>query len=112
MYQEHIKKLFPIVPVGTTVEYIYEPAKLGFRQGRIFLSVHEDVYYKIRSMILHVLNLLERRGLADQVDMNKVMQTVEEKDGMPVDVTKNALAAGNFTSSQNLQPAGEPVSLR
>jgi L,D-transpeptidase ErfK/SrfK len=90
MYPEHVKKLFPLVPVGTTVEYIYEPAKIGFRQGRIYLSVHEDVYYKIRSMILHVLNLLEQRGLADQVDMRKVMQTVEEQDGMPVDVTRTA----------------------
>jgi L,D-transpeptidase ErfK/SrfK len=108
MYPEHIKKLFPIVPVGTTVEYIYEPAKVGFRQGRIFLSVHEDVYFKIRSMILHVLNLLERRGLADQVDMNKVMQTVEEQDGMPKDVTKNAQAAESFPSSQTFQQAGEP----
>jgi L,D-transpeptidase ErfK/SrfK len=98
MYPEHIKKLFPIVPLGTTVEYIYEPAKIGFRQGRIFLSVHEDVYFKIRSMILHVLNLLEQRGLADQVDMRKVMQTVEEQDGMPVDVTKSLESVENFPS--------------
>jgi L,D-transpeptidase ErfK/SrfK len=102
MYPEHIKKLFPMVPVGTTVEYIYEPAKIGFRQGRIFLSVHEDVYYKIRSMILHVLNLLEQRGLADQVDMRRVMQTVEEQDGMPVDVTKSAGGSGSFTPSRPL----------
>jgi L,D-transpeptidase ErfK/SrfK len=100
MYPEHIKKLFPLVPVGTTVEYIYEPAKVGFRQGRIFLSVHEDVYFKIRSMILHVLSLLEQRGLADQVDMSKVMQTVEEQDGIPVDVTKGAEATGGFISDR------------
>ena len=90
MYPEHIKRLFPMVPVGTTVEYIYEPAKIGFRQGRIFLSVHEDVYFKIPSMILHVLNMLEQRGLADKVDMRKVMQTVEEQTGMPVDVARGA----------------------
>ena len=100
MYPEHIKQLFPLVPKGASVEYIYEPAKVGFRQGRVFLSVHEDVYFKIRSMILHVLNLLEQRGLADQVDMRKVMQTVEEQDGMPVDVTGGAQAAGSFTSSR------------
>ena len=93
MYPEHIKQLFPMVPVGTSVEYIYEPAKIGFRQGRIYLSVHEDVYFKIRSMILHVLNLLEQRGLADQVDMRKVMQAVEEQNGMPVDVTRGAAGA-------------------
>ena len=71
LYPEDIKKLFPMVPMGTKVEYIYEPAKIGFRNGRIFLSVHEDVYFKIRSMILHVLNMLEQRGLPDQVDMRQ-----------------------------------------
>ncbi len=91
MYPEHIKKLFPIVPMGASVEYIYEPAKIGFRDGRIYLSVHEDVYFKIRSMLLHVLNLLEQRGVADRVNMRKVMQTVEEQNGMPVDVSGSAL---------------------
>ncbi len=87
MYPEHIRKLFPMVPVGTSVEYIYEPAKIGFRQGRIYLSVHQDVYMKIPSMILYVLNMLEQRGLADQVNMRKVMQTVEEQNGLPADIS-------------------------
>ena len=90
MYPEHIKQLFPMVPVGTSVEYVYEPAKIGFRQGHIYLSVHEDVYFKIRSMILHVLSLLEQRGLADQVNVRKVMQAVEEQNGLPVDITRGA----------------------
>jgi L,D-transpeptidase ErfK/SrfK len=90
MYPEHIKKLFPLVPMGTSVEYVYEPAKIGFRQGRIYLSVHEDVYFKIPSMILHVLNMLEQRSLADQVNMRKVMQAVEEQNGLPVDISRGA----------------------
>jgi L,D-transpeptidase ErfK/SrfK len=93
MYPEHIKKLFPMVPMGASVEYVYEPAKIGFRQGRIYLSVHEDVYFKIRSMILHVLTLLEQRSLADQVNMRKVMQAVEEQNGLPVDITRGASGA-------------------
>jgi L,D-transpeptidase ErfK/SrfK len=96
MYPEHIKKLFPMVPVGTSVEYVYEPAKIGFRQGRIYLSVHEDVDFKIRSMLLHVLNLLEQRSLADQVNMRKVMQAVEEQNGLPVDVTRGAAGADSL----------------
>jgi len=87
MYPEHVKQLFPMVNVGASVEYIYEPAKIGFQNGRIFLSVHEDVYFKIRSMLLHVLGMLEQRGLTDQVNMAKVMQTVEEQTGMPADIT-------------------------
>jgi L,D-transpeptidase ErfK/SrfK len=88
LYPEDIKKLFAMVPMGTKVEYIYEPALVGFRQGRVYLSVHDDVYFKIRSMLLHVLRLLEQRGLADQVHMGKVMQAVEEQNGMPVDITR------------------------
>jgi len=88
LYPEDIKKLFAMVPMGTKVEYIYEPAIIGFRQGRVYLSVHDDVYFKIRSMILHVLGMLEQRGLVDQVDTQKVMQTVEEQTGMPIDITK------------------------
>ena len=99
MYPEHVKKLFPLVPVGTAVEYIYEPAKFGFRQGHIFLSVHEDVYMKIRSMIWHVLNMLENRGLMDQVDMRRVMQVVEESNGMPVDITKKTEGVASLRSN-------------
>lgn len=88
LYPEDIKKLFAMVPMGTKVEYIYEPAKIGFRHGRIFLSVHDDVYFKIRSMILHVLSMLEQRGLTDQVDMRRVLQVVEEQTGMPVEITR------------------------
>jgi L,D-transpeptidase ErfK/SrfK len=99
MYPEHIKKLFPMVPMGASVEYVYEPALIGFRQGRIYLSVHEDFYFKIPSMILHVLNLLEQRSLADQVDMRKVMQTVEEHYGNAVDITKQTGGAQAFNAS-------------
>ena len=94
LYPEHIKKLFPMVPVGATVEYIYEPAKIGFRDGRVYLSVHEDVYFKIRSMLLHVLNMISQRGLTDQVNMNKVLQTVEEQTGAVVDITGASAGPG------------------
>ncbi len=96
MYPEHIKKIFPLVPVGTTVEYIYEPAMVGFRRDRVYLSVHEDYYYKIRSMIFHVLSLLESRGLSGVVNMQRVMQTVEERTGVPIDISRGE--AGGMVS--------------
>jgi L,D-transpeptidase ErfK/SrfK len=101
LYPEDIKKLFAMVPMGTKVEYIYEPAKIGFRSGRVFLSVHDDVYFRIRSMLLHVLGLIERQGLTDQVDMRKVLQTVEEQTGMPMDVTRGAESGGGLNMSQS-----------
>ncbi|MGC2433111.1 MAG: hypothetical protein WA433_04945, partial [Desulfobaccales bacterium] len=66
-----------------------------------FLSVHDDVYFKIPSMILHVLGMIEKRGLAGQVDMRKVLQTVEEQNGMPVDITRGAEGAGSQLSQSS-----------
>lgn len=100
LYPEDIKKLYPMVPMGTKVEYIYEPALIGFRNGRVYLSVHEDVYMKIPSMILHVLGMIEQQGLSDQVDMRKVLQTVEEQTGMPMDITRGAGGGGGLSLSQ------------
>jgi L,D-transpeptidase ErfK/SrfK len=88
LYPDDIKKLYSMIPIGTKVKYIYEPAQIGFRQGHVYLSVHDDVYFKIPSMILHVLSMLEQRGLADKVDTQKVLQAVEEQNGMPRDVTR------------------------
>ena len=54
-------------------------------------------------MVLHVLNLLEQRGLADKVNLRKVMQALEEQNGMPLDVTRGAAGADSLalnTSSQ------------
>jgi hypothetical protein len=41
-------------------------------------------------MIFHVLGLLESRGLTGQVNMERVMQTVEEQTGMPIDVSRGS----------------------
>jgi L,D-transpeptidase ErfK/SrfK len=98
LYPEDIKKLFAMVPMGTTVAYTYEPALVGFKNGRIYLSVSEDYYFKIRSMIFHVLSLLESHGLTGKVNMEKVMQTVEEQTGMPIDVTGGQ--GGGFVSQR------------
>jgi L,D-transpeptidase ErfK/SrfK len=89
MYPEHIKALFPLVKVGTTVEYIYEPVMIGFKNGRIYLSVNQDYYHKIPDMLTYTLNRLEQAKLLDSVSLTKVMKLVEEKWGVPTDVTKS-----------------------
>jgi L,D-transpeptidase ErfK/SrfK len=89
MYPEHIKALFPIVNVGTTVEYIYEPVMIGFKNGRIYLSVNQDYYHKIPDMLTYTLNRLEQAQVLNSVSLTKVMKLVEEKWGVPTDVTKS-----------------------
>ncbi len=90
MYPEHIKALFPLVPVGTTVEYIYEPVMIGFKNGRIFLSVNQDYYFKIPDMLTYTLKRLEHAQLLNQVNLLKVLQMVEERWGVPQDVSRGS----------------------
>ena len=98
MYPEHIKALFPLVPVGTTVEYIYEPVMIGFKNGHIYLSVNQDHYHKIPDLLTYTLNRLEQAKVLDSVSLTKVMKLVEEKWGVPTDVTKSG---GAMVSKSN-----------
>jgi len=88
MYPEHIKKLFPLVKVGTSVEYIYEPVMIGFKHGRIYLSVSQDYYHRIPDMLTYTLQRLEKNQLLGEVDLTKLVKAVEESWGIPVDITR------------------------
>lgn len=88
MYPEHIKQLFPMVNVGTSVIYVYEPVMIGFKQGRIFMEVHEDFYHKIPDMLTYTMGKLESAGLINEVNMTRVIKIVEERTGVPEDVTR------------------------
>lgn len=87
-YPEDIERLFEITPVGTTVEVIYEPVKFGFLKGRIFVEVHEDIYFKIKDMFHYALRKLEAKGLAGQINWTKFLMAVEEQSGAPVDISR------------------------
>ncbi|HOD36145.1 MAG TPA: L,D-transpeptidase family protein [Syntrophales bacterium] len=86
LYPEHISRLYKEVPVGTYVEIIYEPVKVGYWKGQIYMEVHPDLYEKIDDMEEHAMNLLDKRGLRNHVSIEKVKQAVENKNGLPVAV--------------------------
>jgi L,D-transpeptidase ErfK/SrfK len=86
-YPEDIVKLFNMTPVGTSVELIYEPVKFGFLHGRIYVEVHEDIYFKVPNMLRYAMARLQARDLAGRINWNRFLQAVEEKTGAPVDIT-------------------------
>ncbi len=89
LYPEDIEKLFDLVSVDTPVELIYEPVKLGWKQGRIYLEVHPDVYGKISDFNQYGLEKIESLSLTEKVNRERVLKTLVEKQGIPVDVTKD-----------------------
>jgi len=87
-YPEDIAKLFDMTPVGTTVEIIYEPVKFGYLKGRIFVEIHEDIYFRIPDMFTYAMKKVEQKGLSARINWTRFLQAVEEKTGAPVDITR------------------------
>lgn len=95
LYPEDIERLFPLVPVGTTGEFLYQPVKLGARNGRIYLEVHKDIYTFDPALHRQAQALIDARGWADLIDPQRVVRAVEEQSGVPMDIT--------------LDPGGDPA---
>jgi L,D-transpeptidase ErfK/SrfK len=93
LYPEDIDKLFPDVPKGTVVEIIYEPVKFGFRDGVIFVEVHEDPYGLIEDLEQHTRSVAQKMAIDDSVDWEKVYLAMDVKNGVPTPV--GTLSRGN-----------------
>ena len=89
MYPEDIKRLYPRVPVGTPGEFVYETVKVGERDGRVYVEVHQDLYGLQPGRWRHALARLEERGLLHRVDEARLHDAIEQQSGMPVDVTRD-----------------------
>ena len=88
LYPEDIPELFDEVRVGTEGEILYQPVKVGEENGRIFVSVHKDVYKRFKSLEKHALAEVKKAGVASRVDPDRVRAAVAAMNGLPVDVTR------------------------
>ncbi len=86
LYPEDISRLYEVVPVGTTVVIVREPVKVGASEGRPVVEVHDDPEVQVDAFE-EAMRLFTQRGLLGRVDASKLLAAVEEKSGVPVDVT-------------------------
>jgi L,D-transpeptidase ErfK/SrfK len=89
LYPEDIVRLYPMVPIGTRVSIIYEPIKIGFHQGRIFIEVHEDIYHRIPNLLQFTLKKLEEMGIKKFVDLEKMKEALDQPKGVPIEITSD-----------------------
>ena len=89
LYPEDILRLYPIVPIGTPITIAYEPVKIGFKEGHIFIEVHEDIYHRIPDPFTFTLNKLERKGIKNLVDLEKMKEALDQRKGVPIDITSD-----------------------
>lgn len=88
LYPEDIEFLFPTVAEGTPVQIVYEPVKIGFLNGKVYLEVHKDIYGKITDYNRHGYQKLTDLGLIETVEPALFEAELERKSGMPVEVGK------------------------
>jgi L,D-transpeptidase ErfK/SrfK len=86
LYPEDIPELFERVPVGTRVAIVREPVKVGVRDGRVHLEVHDDPEAKV-DVLAEARRLVAKRGMADRVDAGKLEAAARDRRGIPVDVS-------------------------
>lgn len=87
LYPEDIERLYPLVPLNTPGEFLYQPIKLGARDGRIYLEVHHDIYTYDPALHRRTQELIDARGWRDLVDPLRVERAVSEQSGVPMDIT-------------------------
>ncbi len=90
LYPEDILHLYPMVRIGTPVHIIYKPVKIGFKTGRIFVEVHEDIYHRIPSLFQDTLNRLKQKRISQFVELEKLKEALDQRSGLPVDITSDS----------------------
>ena len=93
MYPEDIERLFEGIPVGTPVQLVNQPIKLGWLAGSLFVELHppldedQDKYANYMQSVLDAI-----AEFTDQEEINlsgrTLWQTIEHQDGIPVAVTR------------------------
>jgi L,D-transpeptidase ErfK/SrfK len=90
LYPEHIRPLFDQLEMGQKVQLVYEPVKLGLVGGKIFAEAHPDIYNMIDDYLYSAYQKLTALGLSQHVDLHKYGHVLKQRNGMPVDVSKNS----------------------
>ncbi|MFW6388580.1 MAG: L,D-transpeptidase family protein [Desulfohalobiaceae bacterium] len=89
LYPEHIQPLFQEVSPGEKVQVIYEPVKLGLLMGRVFAEAHPDIYGKLEDYVNYAYRKLLDSGYSRKVDLRKFRQVLQDKNGLPVDISRD-----------------------
>lgn len=87
MYPEDIPELYAMVPKGARVTIIRQPVKVGIRDKKIYIEVHNDEILKSFDFSKEAVQLLTKKGLLKQVNTHKLYRAIQEKLGFPVEIS-------------------------
>ena len=94
LYPEDIRLLYSQVKMGTKLEIIYEPVKMGQRNGHIYMEAHPDIYRRTTDYCRYAWDKLRQFSLADNVDLKRFQLTLLLQNGMVTDITRLPVTDG------------------
>jgi L,D-transpeptidase ErfK/SrfK len=113
LYPEDIARLFPEVPVGTPVRLINEPYLPGWRDGQLFLEVHEPLSEDARRW-KGSLTPMEKAvaakaaGSTAQVNWVKARKVAREARGVPVPIAPGSPELAQILAKAPRVPSTPP----
>jgi L,D-transpeptidase ErfK/SrfK len=87
LYPEDIQRLFAVIPIGSPGEIVYEPVKIGSRDGDVYVEVHRDIYDTGFDYGAAAKELLRSKGWASLVDREKLFDALHQKSGLPTRIS-------------------------
>jgi L,D-transpeptidase ErfK/SrfK len=94
LYPEDIRLLYSQVKMGTKLEIIYEPVKMGQRNGHIYMEAHPDIYRRIPDYCRYAWEKLRQFSLAENVDLKRFQLALLLQNGMVTDITRLPVTDG------------------
>ncbi|MEW6290446.1 MAG: L,D-transpeptidase family protein [Thermodesulfobacteriota bacterium] len=89
LYPEDVAELYSMVPVGTIVQVIYEPIKIGWGDGKCWIQVFDDFDNRIGNPLSKVVGEISfyvtALGPLD-IDLKALFRALKDKTGVPTAV--------------------------
>jgi L,D-transpeptidase ErfK/SrfK len=86
MYPEDVAELYSMVPVGATVQVIYEPIKIGWGEGKCWIQIFDDFDNLIGNPLPKVMEVLYHYETAIgplEIDFKALFGALKDKTGVP-----------------------------
>lgn len=114
MYPEDIEALFDKVPVGTQIQIVNQPIKLGWLLDSLLIELHppleedEGKYTNYKQIVIAAINdFLELKSSKKnipvdfEIDQEALKQALIEKSGMPVLISRSHSQTQLHTQNNN-----------
>lgn len=108
LYPKDIEQMFPMLPVGTPVNIVNQPVKVGWSNGLLYIESHpnlegEETSYQQRLDI--ALNLIDKvSSVPVRVNGAALKMALEESNGLPTVISSNEAPTESPESAPPLSP--------